>query len=102
MASSASSAVTALAEAQRGSGTGGGQLARQLAEGALEPDVLLLEGGDLVVGAVELEQPVRGPGGPGEHAVDVGDGVRRTRAVRADSRSCALPSRAGSASTDAR
>jgi hypothetical protein len=27
----------ALAEAQRGSGTGGGQLARQLAEGALEP-----------------------------------------------------------------
>jgi hypothetical protein len=57
MASSASSAVTPSPKPAR-SGTGGGQLARQLAEGALEPDVLLLEGGDLVVGAVELEQPV--------------------------------------------
>ena len=59
------------AEPQRRRGARRGQLGGQLAERLLECGVLLLQGGDAVVGAVELEQSVGRGDRPRQHRVDV-------------------------------
>ena len=49
--------------------------AHSVAQLDLQRSVLLAQRSDAVVGAVELEQPLGRPGGPGEHPVDAVGGV---------------------------